>query len=169
MSIRKHVHARSVRLLVSVNVHFGLLTRGLDGSYAANNDYIGFKRTIHDALHPGDDAPPLPNASTWFPESPRTVNTTTRNAGRQAADAGDDDDIDVLSERISIKCPITLVPMKDPVTSTKCPHSFERSAILDMLNQSAIRVGGSNRRGAQDGQQAVKCPVCEVVWTRLGY
>ena len=138
----------------------------LDGSYAANNDYIGFKRTIHDALHPGDDAPPMPNASTWFPESPRTVNTTTRNAGRQPAGADDDDDVDVLSERISIKCPITLVPMKDPVTSTKCPHSFERSAILDMLDRSAIRVGGSNRRGVQDGQKAVQCPVCEMVWTR---
>ena len=108
----------------------------------------------------------MSNASTWFPESPRTVNATTRNAGRQPAGADDDDDIDVLSERISIKCPITLVPMKDPVTSTKCPHSFERSAILDMLNQSAIRMGGSNRRGVQDGQQAVKCPVCEVVCTR---
>ena len=95
------------------------------------------------------------------------MNTTTRNAGRQTADADDDDDIDVLSERISIKCPITLVPMKDPVSSTKCPHSFEKSAILDMLNQSVIRVGGSNRRGAQNGQKAVKCPVCEMVCTPL--
>ena len=77
----------------------------------------------------------------------------------------DDEDIAVASERISIKCPITLLPMKDPVTSQKCPHSFEKEAILGMIDASDVRVGGSGRRG--DGQKAMRCPVCEVVCQAL--
>ena len=73
-----------------------------------------------------------------------------------------DDELAVASERISIKCPITLLPMKDPVTSTKCPHSFEREAILSMINASDVRVGGSEGRGAVI-QKAMQCPVCTVV------
>jgi len=69
----------------------------------------------------------------------------------------------VASERISIKCPLTLLPMKDPVTSQKCPHSFEKEAILSMINASEVRVGGTGRAGTQGGQKAMQCPVCAVV------
>ncbi|KAI9878598.1 MAG: hypothetical protein M1830_000458 [Pleopsidium flavum] len=142
----------------------------LRNRYATNNDYIGFKRIIHDALHPGDDAPPLPNASTWFPSSsPSLPSTRTRGAHVNNPNASDDndedDDLAIASERISIKCPLTLLPYKDPVSSTKCPHNFEKAAILDMIARSAARVGGSNRRGVDDGEKAVQCPVCEVMLT----
>ena len=33
--------------------------------YSENNDYIGFRQSVHDARH-GDEGPPLPHASTWF-------------------------------------------------------------------------------------------------------
>jgi len=123
-------------------------------SYTTNNCYIGFKRIVHDALNPGDDAPPLPNPSTWFPADPALHPSTNTRTRAHANNADADDDLAIASERISIKCPLTLLPYKDPVTSTKCPHSFEKSAILDMIARSAGRVGG---------ERAVKCPVCEMV------
>ena len=138
-----------------------LMTRS---SYAANNDYVGFRKIIHDARHPEDDAPPMPNASTWFSESQEAPDVATDSAdGQAAAELDNDDEIAVASERKSLKCPITLLTMVDPLSSTKCPHSFERSAILGMLDLSEVRLGGSGRRGAQDGERAMKCPECNVV------
>ena len=133
-------------------------------SYAQNNDYIGFKKLVYDAQFPGDDAPPMPHSSTWFSEqSPDSFDPRTGGAATGAASqpAAGDDDLAVASERISIKCPITLLPMKDPVTSTKCPHSFEREAILSMIDASDVRIDGSGRRAG--GQKAMRCPVCTVV------
>ena len=131
--------------------------------YASHNDYIGFKKIVHDARYPSDEAPPLPHASTWFPSE------GGRGGPKPRAhhDADDGDDMQVESERISIRCPITLLPMKEPVSSTKCPHNFEKNAILDMISMSEERVGEDGRliehgrRGI--GRKAMKCPVCEVV------
>ena len=134
-------------------------------SYAQNNDYIGFKKLVYDAQFPGDDAPPMPHASTWFSDlSPDSSDPHMRGATAAAGNhaAGIDDDVSVASERISIKCPITLLPMKDPVTSTKCPHNFEKEAILSMINVSDVIVDGSNRGGV-GSKKAMQCPVCTVV------
>ena len=128
--------------------------------YASHNDYIGFKKIVHDARYPGEKAPPLPHASTWFVSDSQGTQYSSAGgiAGTQATE---DDDFEVASERISIKCPITLLPMKDPVSSTRCVHNFEKDAILSMISASDVRVGGDGRRGA--GENAMKCPVCEVV------
>jgi len=145
-------------------IDIGYLLTCFCTSYAHHNDYVGFKKIVHDAHYPDDQAPPMPNASTWFPsESPDPTMPNTRSAVAGATEPIDDDDEDlaVASERISIKCPITLLPMKDPVTSQKCPHSFEKEAILSMIGDSDVWVGGSGRRG--DGQKGMKCPVCEMV------
>lgn len=131
--------------------------------YASHNDYIGFKKIVHDARYPSDEAPPLEHASTWFPSEGGRGGPKSR----AHHDADDGDDMQVESERISIKCPITLLPMKEPVSSTKCPHNFEKNAILDMISMSEERVGEDGRliehgrRGI--GRKAMKCPVCEVV------
>ena len=134
-------------------------------SYAQNNDYVGFKKLVYDAQFPGDDAPPMPHSSTWFSDQPS--NNPDSHTGRAGAGSGtqpadSDDELTVASERVSTKCPITLLPMKDPVTSTKCPHSFEREAILSMINASDVRTEGGGRRGA-GGQKAMQCPVCTEV------
>ena len=115
---------------------------------------------VHDAHYPGDSAPPMPHASTWFAnESDDASVPRTRGAAAAAADTIEDDDLTVASERISVNCPITLLPMKEPVTSQKCPHSFEKTAILDMIKISDETVPGTGRHG----QKAIKCPVCTVV------
>ncbi|KAI9780376.1 MAG: hypothetical protein M1835_004506 [Candelina submexicana] len=142
--------------------------------YATNNEYIGFKRIVHDSRHPGEGGPPLAAASTWFPDDTTTSSTSpstntaasSRRARQQpttttgtAEDDNDDDEIAIASERISTKCPITLQDFKEPVTSKKCPHSFEKSAILSLINDSGMRSGGPR------GEKAVKCPVCEMLLT----
>ena len=86
-------------------------------------------------------------------------------AGGNEPIVDDDEDLIVASERISTKCPLTLLTMKDPVTSQKCPHSFEKEAILSMINASDVLVGGNGRRGAPLGQKAMQCPVCAVVYS----
>ena len=134
--------------------------------YASNNDYVGFRRTVHDARYPEEDAPPLPNPSTWFGESgaPAAGLTARTAGGRAGGGAGDesDDDIAIARERISTKCPVTLLEFTQPLTSRKCPHTFQRDAILAMIEGSAARVGGSNsnnRTGPRNGTKAVQCPV----------
>jgi hypothetical protein len=119
--------------------------------YSSHNDYIHFKRMVHDARY-GDDGPPLPAPKFWFSErgSPAPGLTSTQHRNDS------DDDIAIERETISTRCPITLQNFKDPVTSTKCPHSFEGEAILQMIKQSGARIGSR-------GDRAVQCPVtgCE--------
>ncbi|OCL04429.1 hypothetical protein AOQ84DRAFT_442104 [Glonium stellatum] len=125
--------------------------------YAQHNSYIGFRRVVHDAQNPGEDAPPLPHPSTWFTESGSPAPGITSRDRRAGAGAEDDsdDDIAIARERISTKCPLTLQEFKDPVTSEKCPHTFEKTAILDMIRQSTNKLGV----GPRAGEKAVHCPV----------
>ncbi|KAL4955306.1 mRNA capping enzyme-domain-containing protein [Aspergillus filifer] len=154
--------------------------------YTKNNSYVGFYRIIHDAKHPGEDIPPVPNANTWFAhlEDPTASSSRKRRssssssiaparytrhriAARDASGDSDDDDVAIERERISLKCPLTLLPFRDPVTSTKCPHSFEREAITSMIESSAQTVPAAASSSGRGGRRirAVKCPVCEVVLT----
>ncbi|KAJ5380786.1 uncharacterized protein N7496_003214 [Penicillium cataractarum] len=138
--------------------------------YANNNTYTGFYRIMHDSKYPDNEAPPMPHSSTWFSHmddhdagsdvgasggSPST--RRTRNQ-RQPSPA-DSDDVAIALERISLDCPLTLVRFRDPVTSTKCPHSFEHDAIMDMISRSRPMPGGPPR------VKAVKCPVCSIILT----
>lgn len=63
-----------------------------------------------------------------------------------------------------MKCPLTLLPFRDPVTSTKCPHSFEREAIYDMIARSGFQIPPPSGRGGRR-IRAVKCPVCSIPLT----
>ncbi|KAJ9376118.1 hypothetical protein DTO063F5_8961 [Paecilomyces variotii] len=143
--------------------------------YSTNNDYVGFYRIVHDAKHPGDDIPPLPHPSTWFShlEDPSTAargasspaRRTRRGRNRSASPAGSED-IAIERERISLRCPLTLLTFKDPVTSTKCPHSFERQAIEDMIAHSPTTEAVPSRDGSRPRRvRCVKCPVCSVTLT----
>ncbi|KAJ5173227.1 hypothetical protein N7492_005820 [Penicillium capsulatum] len=140
--------------------------------YASHNFYTGFYRMVHESKHPGDEIPPIPPASTWFAhmEDPHTQRAdrasgpgrTSRRRPREPSPA-DSDDIAIERERISLKCPLTLLPFRDPVTSTKCPHSFEREAITNMISRgtyhSVPQASGHGSRRAR----AVKCPVCSIL------
>ncbi|RHZ62144.1 SUMO ligase MMS21 [Aspergillus thermomutatus] len=146
--------------------------QSLTQRYSTNNAYVGFYRIVHDARHPGDDIPPLPHASTWFAhmEDPSVASTadqtsSRRTRQRRSPSPADSDEIAIERERISLKCPLTLLPFRDPVTSTKCPHSFEREAITDMIAHSSTSVPGAPSGGRRSRIRSVKCPVCSVVLT----
>ncbi|KAF2117226.1 zinc-finger of the MIZ type in Nse subunit-domain-containing protein, partial [Lophiotrema nucula] len=113
--------------------------------YAQNNAYVGFKKMVHDARY-GDNAPALPRPETWFTErgEPQPGVTVTQN------DADSDDDIVMDRETISRRCPITFQEFQEPYTSKKCPHSFEKNAVLQMIRQSNLRT---------QGVRAIECPV----------
>lgn len=125
-------------------------SHSLAARYSENNDYVSFKRVVHDAQH-RDDGVELPHKSEWFPEGERPApGVTTRRARADADDAESDDDIAVSKASVSTKCPLTLQEFKEPLTSTKCPHSFEKDAILGMIQQA---------RPVQGQAKAVQCPV----------
>ena len=110
----------------------------------------------------------MPHASTWFSsDSPDGSDPNTRAAATGDAIQDEDDELAVAAERVSINCPLTLRPMKTPVTSQRCPHSFEKEAILSLINLSDVMVGGTGRRGVHGGEKAMKCPVCEVVSSHI--
>ncbi|KAL8692979.1 MAG: hypothetical protein Q9218_002096 [Villophora microphyllina] len=141
----------------------------LQDRYASHNDYIGFRKIVHDARHPNDDTP-LPHPSIWFPSSnPNSNAANDKNLSRSTstiagADASDSDpEIQIAREKRSIRCPLTLLLLHDPLTSTLCPHSFEKSAILGMLAASTLRAPPT--QGARTGEKALKCPECSILLT----
>ncbi|PGH13335.1 hypothetical protein AJ79_03752 [Helicocarpus griseus UAMH5409] len=145
----------------------------LTDRYTKNNTYINFYRVVHETRHAanskgngdgdGAEIPALPHPSTWF-----------ANHQTGTGDAGEDqDDVAIHSERHSLRCPITLLPFVDPVKSKKCPHSFEKRAIMSMIERSRDRMpvpdGAAAAAAAAAGSggrrrtvNCVKCPVCTV-------
>ncbi|KAJ4400414.1 hypothetical protein N0V85_005760 [Neurospora sp. IMI 360204] len=103
--------------------------------YASNNEYIAFKKMWHDAQHPEDQVP-LPDATTWFDNQGRPI--------RDGAPAGDEDLI-IEREVQDLTCKLTLRPFKEPYANQKCPHVFEKTAIVEYLRGT----GGK-----------AQCPVC---------
>jgi len=135
-------------------------SHNLTARYSANNDYVNFKRVVHDARFP-DGETQLAHPSAWFAEEGEAPAPGMTTRGRANAEDDDDDDIAVSRTKISTKCPLTLQEFKKPVTSAKCPHSFESEAITGMIDASATRVGGQPGARGQTvgGEKAVQCPV----------
>jgi len=134
--------------------------------YAKNNEYIQFKGLVHSSRFP-DGEVELPHASAWFTENGAAPQPGVTGAG---GDEDDDDDIQIQRTKTSTKCPLTLQEFKDPVTSSKCKHSFEASAILEMIKHSKEIVGAqpAGRGKTTGGEKAVRCPVasCDHMLTK---
>ncbi|KAK3667862.1 hypothetical protein LTR22_001307 [Elasticomyces elasticus] len=100
---------------------------------------LSFKQMIHDAQNPGEELPP-PDPRTFFPEEgeqPAPGVTSTRRG--QDAEEDSDDDIAISRATISTKCPLTLRTFEDPLSSKLCSHTFEASAITELLRNSPTR------------------------------
>lgn len=130
-------------------------SHSMHARYTENNEYREFRKVVHDAQH-HDDGVPLAHQDTWFPEGERPAPGVTTRRARAEAEADDsDDDIAVSRATVSTKCPLTLQEFKNPLTSTKCPHSFESEAILQMIAQARpVPVNAGARP-----EKAVQCPV----------
>lgn len=122
----------------------------LTARYARHNEYRDFKRVVHDARH--GDTIPLGHEDTWFTDAGAPALGVTQVVNE------DEDDIVIDREKVSTKCPITFQTLKEPYTSTKCggrgggQHTFEKSAILDMIRTSGSHYGVG-------GKKSVACPI----------
>ena len=128
-------------------------SKSLTSRYTTSNHYVGFYRIVHDAKHVDDTAPPVPHASAWFggEENP--------DASLLEEPASEDEELEIAAERTSTRCPITMLPFRNPVTSTKCPHSFERSAIINMMHKPT-KSRSQKSQGHTQQEKEVACPVC---------
>lgn len=173
-------------------------SKSLTERYSKHNTYVGFYRMVHDAKNPGEDGPPIPHHSVWFANEedannpsyvpPGTQTHRTRRprgpfseGEEEEEDGPDSSDVEIAREKISIKCPITFLPFTDPLTSTKCPHSFDRPGIMDMLRRTQTSLPlteaqdaelaqitnhhARNRRSAELRTPAVACPICSILLT----
>ncbi|KAI0440916.1 zinc-finger of the MIZ type in Nse subunit-domain-containing protein [Xylaria telfairii] len=99
-------------------------TRSLEQRYAVDNDYIGFKRLWWDAVH-STDGKPLPDASRWFARN--------NAGGNEDEDDEEEEDLVIAEEHLSIYCPLSMVVMEEPYTSSVCKHTFNKPAIMQYL------------------------------------
>jgi hypothetical protein len=119
--------------------------------YSEHNSYKEFKQQMWFAQHPDDDSNP-PNESTWFNEFRGSPAPGTAPDGEEGEES--DDDLAIWREKISTKCPLTLTELRDPASSRKCPHVFEKQAIMDLI------VGAAGSRGRRPpNASVVACPV----------
>ncbi|PPR05373.1 hypothetical protein CVT24_007987 [Panaeolus cyanescens] len=87
--------------------------------YARNEKYIDFQSGIWEVHHPEDPMPPL--TEFIFKED--------------GDDSDSDDELEIGGVVQNFTCPLTLVPLTNPVTSTVCKHSFSADAIRDMCKE----------------------------------
>lgn len=149
------------------------ITKTKLASRYTNNDYKGFKQTVHDAMHPEDDAPPVPHASTWFPDDGRVSSRSKRLGGggenAKSESEEDDDDVIIASATTNLKCPLTLQLFVEPYSNNVCKHSFEKEAIISYHRDNAVAfIQASQRRGPRpqgQGPRQVNCPAlgCDAV------
>ena len=152
--------------------------KSLTDRYAHDADYGPFYQTLWDAQHTENSdgaAAPLPAPALWFAreENPSTTLSQPQRSQSNLHTTDDDDDLAIAAERVSLKCPITLRYYSDPVTSTICKHSFDRTPILDMLKTSDAYVPftptqqaelsqlSRGQRAAQENRMCIKrvrCP-----------
>lgn len=149
-----------------------LLANVLLSRYGESNDYKQFKSVVHNARH-GDNAPPVPHASTWFSEGNapsgrrRRHMSSTDNAGNgyeQAEEDDDDDDIMITGEKESLQCPLTLKMFREPYSNNVCKHTFEKNEIIQYHEKNAVAFAERGGRSARK----VKCPAtsCDKVSPR---
>lgn len=146
--------------------------------YAKSNHYRDFYRTIHDSKHRDRDDVPVPHETMWFAaeEGRKTGAAVLAGTG---SDNDEDDELQVGRVVIRIKCPITMKYFEEPVTSKKCPHSFEGSAFYDILQRTdkhllftpeqVEELGRCRNRAERTkkekeiGIPAIQCPECRIL------
>ncbi|CAG8526056.1 7901_t:CDS:2 [Ambispora leptoticha] len=82
--------------------------------YHQNPNYLEFRQKIWEVKHPDAPMPPI---------------------GREEENG--DDDVIISTERQSLICPLTTKIFEEPMTSTKCRHSFSKNAILAYIRANS--------------------------------
>jgi hypothetical protein len=108
-------------------------SKTLTERYAHNNDYKGWYSVLYESKTPEDKRPPIPNENLWFAAEEGRSTTLLSQTNSNGNGEDGDSDLEIESEQTRYRCPITLLPYVDPVTSNTCGHSYEKEAITDML------------------------------------
>jgi len=126
--------------------------------YGDTNEYKGFKSAVHEALYPGEDAPPLPKASKWFPQDRVGSQNDEAEESEQS-----DEDVYISGARQDFKCPLTLRVLKDPYTNKRCKHTYEKADIIAYINSQGINCSQSQARGPRNAVKQIECalPGCD--------
>ena len=147
-------HASSLLQAAQSTAETQWQSQSLTDRYSQNQTYSDFYKVKFDAQNQTENPPPLPHHSIWFAaeEGRQPQRNTQRGTQRSNTLNNDDEEQDedsamqeaededtelqMVSENVSCKCPLTMVWFKEPMTSTKCPHSFERGAIEGLIHRS---------------------------------
>ncbi|KAK9376135.1 zinc-finger of the MIZ type in Nse subunit-domain-containing protein [Lipomyces chichibuensis] len=113
--------------------------------YSGNTQYINFKRRAWENTYGDEDMPPIED---WF-DAHGASKTITEIHERDTNDG--DEDLIVAQEKRSLKCPVSLALLVNPVTSNVCPHTFSKDAIFSLFVE--------NSRGRQRYLDSIECPV----------
>lgn len=103
--------------------------------YASHNDYVLFKRTLHDAQHPEGDAT-LPHRSAWFGPDGQPV--LSKIGETDAPGDEEDDELQVAGEKRTFRCPLSLQIIAEPYSNNKCKHTFEKTAIIGFIGSNRV-------------------------------
>lgn len=108
--------------------------------YGSDNDYAAFRKLVHDAQFPNGEQQ-LPHAKKWFDDNgePLHLLGSSRNGTSRSDEGDEDNELVVAGEHRDFRCPLSMAAIKDPVSSTKCPHSFEKAAFADYMFTSRGR------------------------------
>ncbi|KAF8429802.1 zinc-finger of the MIZ type in Nse subunit-domain-containing protein [Tirmania nivea] len=127
--------------------------------YGTVAEYKEFRRSIWETQHQGE---PMPPTKHWFPPETRQKHQPTSTSASASTprptsatpEPDDDSDLEIESAKQSFNCPITLRPFTHPVTSSACPHSFEKVAIGPMLAQATTyRNVGSDEKPPRESRE----------------
>ena len=73
-----------------------------------------------------------------------------------------DDDVVIEGEKQVLKCPLTLQFFRVPYSNDICPHTFERDAIINYINDQGVPYQPPTQRGQRrlppTGPKRAKCP-----------
>lgn len=147
--------------------HLRLIANRETIRYAENNEYSGFKRALHDArTHAQENPPPVPKASDWFkdgaPVAPvaidrRAISSTDNTNNGDEDDSGEE--IVMTSAKSSLKCPLTLQIFREPYTNKICNHTFEKSSIIEYIEENGTSFQSGRRQANGDhAPLIIKCP-----------
>lgn len=108
--------------------------------YGHKTEYLQYRQRLFEAQYPDK---PVPLDDHWF-----------REAGAGAGDDSDDE-IEIANEVREYKCPLSMQPFVNPVTSRKCRnHSFSKASIEDVFRTTA-----RNRDRREKGPVQITCPM----------
>jgi len=79
------------------------------------------------------------------------MNDAVDDENESNEDNEDDDEVIIAGSKPEYKCPLTMRVFENPCTSKVCRHTYEKQAILELID-------GGTVFGGRGGPKQVQCP-----------